>query len=53
MEQMAVMRLAEKASKQYAELQRVTRDLTKAFAEPYVKPVGKGRLYCLSTNFYI
>ncbi|XP_060535394.1 cilia- and flagella-associated protein 100-like [Cylas formicarius] len=41
LEQMTVMRLAEKAAKQYQELEQITRKLNKAFAEPYVKPRGK------------
>ncbi|KAF7279217.1 cilia- and flagella-associated protein 100-like [Rhynchophorus ferrugineus] len=40
-EQMMVMRLAEKAAKQYLELQRLTAKLNKAFAPPFVKTMGK------------
>ncbi|XP_030766200.1 cilia- and flagella-associated protein 100-like isoform X2 [Sitophilus oryzae] len=40
-EQMMMMRLAEKAAKQYSELQRVTSKLNKAFAPPFVKVGGK------------
>lgn len=36
-EQMMVMRLAEKASKQYAELEQLTYKLNRAFAPPYEK----------------
>lgn len=40
-EQMMVMRLAEKAAKQYAELEQLTYRLNKAFAPPYQKTKGK------------
>ncbi|XP_050304576.1 cilia- and flagella-associated protein 100-like [Anthonomus grandis grandis] len=40
-EQMMVMRLAEKAAKQYAELEQLTYKLNRAFAPPYKKTAGK------------
>ncbi|VEN40976.1 unnamed protein product [Callosobruchus maculatus] len=40
-ENMATMRLAEKAAKQVAELQRLTASLIKTFAPPYQKPPCK------------
>nr|CAI5828735.1 unnamed protein product [Callosobruchus analis] len=40
-ENMATMRLAEKAAKQVAELQRLTASLIKTFAPPYQKPPYK------------
>nr|CAI5828739.1 unnamed protein product [Callosobruchus analis] len=40
-EQLMMMKLAEKAAKQYAELQRLTNDVKKAFGPKYEKPLGK------------
>lgn len=37
------MRLAEKAAKQYLELERLTYKLTRAFAPPHRKTGGKGK----------
>nr|CAI5828733.1 unnamed protein product [Callosobruchus analis] len=47
-ENMATMRLAEKAAKQVAELQRLTASLIKTFAPPYQKPPYKGKIFCNS-----
>ncbi|XP_019762229.2 coiled-coil domain-containing protein 38 [Dendroctonus ponderosae] len=40
-EQMMVMRLAERAAKQYAELEQLTHKLNRAFAPPFQKDEGK------------
>lgn len=40
-EQMMVMRLAERAAKQYAELEQLTHKLNRAFAPPFQKDKGK------------
>nr|CAH7715759.1 unnamed protein product [Callosobruchus chinensis] len=44
-ENMATMRLAEKAARQVAELQRLTASLIKTFAPPYQKPLYKEPKY--------
>ncbi|VEN40975.1 unnamed protein product [Callosobruchus maculatus] len=40
-EQLMMMKLAEKAAKQYAAFQRLTNDVKKAFQPKYEKPLGK------------